>query len=46
MSGMHNPYNSKKDSVCMYYHNCQVLEIIKFYYLQECIDFEIRQKNM
>ena len=29
----------------MYYHNYQVLEIIKFYYLQECIDFEIRQKK-
>ena len=37
-----NPTNTKRGSVCIYYHNSLPLKVIDIQFLNECINFEIR----
>ena len=37
-----NPTNTKRGSVCIYYHNSLPLKVIDIQLLNECINFEIR----
>ena len=37
-----NPTNTKRGSVCIYYHICLPLKVTDIQFLNECMNFEIR----
>ena len=41
-----HPSNTKRDGVCIYYRNSLPLKILGIQYLYECINFEIRGKEV